>query len=45
MGKIKPLYVSPNLTKCHSITVSFNLWMSKVGHNIFALMINFVGVD
>jgi len=30
------------LVKCHFITTSFDLWMSKDGHDIFALVINFL---
>jgi hypothetical protein len=33
------------LKKCHYATTSFDLWMSKVGHDIFALVINFLGDD
>jgi hypothetical protein len=33
------------LTKCHSITTSFEMWMSKVRNDIFALVINFLGVN
>ncbi len=43
--KTKPLYILPNLANCHFDIASFYLWMSKVGHDIFTLMINFVGVD
>jgi hypothetical protein len=32
------------LTKCHYVTTSFEMWMSKVGHDIIALVINFLGV-
>jgi hypothetical protein len=43
--KIKYIYVLLTLAKYHFATTSFNLWMSKDGHDIFALVINFVGVD
>jgi hypothetical protein len=43
--KTKQLYVLPSLVECHFITSSFDLWMSKVGHEVFALVINFLGVD
>jgi hypothetical protein len=33
--KTKPLYVLPALIKCHFATTSFDLWMSKVKHDIF----------
>jgi hypothetical protein len=33
------------LIKCHSATTNFDLWMSKAGHDIFALVINFLGDD
>jgi hypothetical protein len=45
MEKTKQLYVLPTLVECHSVTTSFDLWMSKVGHDIFALVINFLGND
>jgi hypothetical protein len=41
MEKTKQLCVLPSLVECHSTTTSFDLWMSKVGHDIFALVINF----
>jgi len=41
----KQVYVLPTLAKRHSAT-SFDLWMSKVKHDVFALMINiFLIVD
>jgi hypothetical protein len=43
--KTKQLYVLPTLVKCHFTTTSFDLWMSKDGHDIFALVINLLGVD
>jgi hypothetical protein len=39
--KTKQLYVSSALTSCHFATTSFDLWVSKSGHDIFALVINF----
>jgi hypothetical protein len=42
--KTKQLYVLLALTKCHSTTTSFDMWMSK-GHDVFALVINFLDVD
>jgi hypothetical protein len=42
--RIKQLYVLLALEKCNS-TTSFNLWMSKNVHNIFALVINFLGTN
>jgi hypothetical protein len=43
--KTKQLYVLPALTNCHYVT-SFDLWMSKVIHDVSALMINiFLSVD
>jgi hypothetical protein len=41
MEKTKQLYVLPTLVNCHYATISFDLCMSKVGHDIFALVINF----
>jgi len=45
VGKTKQLYVLPTLIECHSVTTSFDLWMSKVGHDIFALVIYFLKDD
>jgi hypothetical protein len=39
--KTKPSYVLLTLVECRSTTASFDLWMSKVSHDIFALVINF----
>jgi hypothetical protein len=43
--KTKQLCVLLTLEECHFITVSFDLWMSKGGHDIFALVINFLRDD
>ncbi len=43
--KIKQLYVLSDLVKCHFAITSFNLRMSKVGHDIFTLVINFLRND
>jgi hypothetical protein len=45
MEKIKQLYVLPTIVECHSTTTSFDLWMLKVGHDIFTLVINFLRDD
>jgi hypothetical protein len=45
VGKKKHLYVLPILPKCHYATTSFDLWISKGGHDGFTLVINFLGVD
>ncbi len=42
---MKQLYVLLVVIKCHSIIASFDLWMSKARHDIFALVINFLGND
>jgi len=44
MEKTKQLYILPTLVECHSTTTSFYLRMSKGGHDIFALVINFLGL-
>jgi len=41
----KQLYVLLALAECHSTTTSFDLWMSIGGHDIFALVIKFLGAD
>jgi hypothetical protein len=43
--KKKQLYVLLALAECHSTTTSFDLWMSIGGHDIFALVIKFLGAD
>jgi hypothetical protein len=40
---MKQIYVFPKLTDCIFATTSFDLWMSKGAHDIFALVINFLG--
>jgi hypothetical protein len=42
--KIKQLYVLPALPKCHYVNISFDMWMSKVGLDVFALVIKFLRV-
>jgi hypothetical protein len=42
MKKFKQLYILLTLTKCHSTIASFDLWMSKSGHDNFVLVINFL---
>jgi len=39
------LYVLLTLIECHFAIASFDLWMSKVRHDIFALVIYFLGDD
>jgi hypothetical protein len=41
--KTKQLYVLLILKECNFATVSFDLWMSQVGNDIFTLVINFLG--
>jgi hypothetical protein len=43
--KTKQIYVLPKSTNCISTTASFDLRMSKGAHDIFALVINFLGFD
>jgi hypothetical protein len=38
------LYVLLALAKCHCATISFDMWMSKVGLEVFTLVIKFLGV-
>ncbi len=44
MEKTKQLYVLTTLVECHSAIISFDFSMLKVGHDIFTLVINFLGV-
>jgi hypothetical protein len=43
--KTKQEHVWPELIDCIFMTCIFNLWMSKGGHDIFDLIINFLGYD
>jgi hypothetical protein len=45
MEKTKQLYVLSTLKECHFLTTSFDMWMSKARHDIFTLVINFLGDD
>jgi hypothetical protein len=45
MEKTKQLYVLSTLVECHFPTTSFDLWMLKSGHDIFALVIKFLRID
>jgi hypothetical protein len=42
--KTKQIHVLPKLGNCIFAT-SFDLWMSKGTHDLFALVINFLGFD
>jgi len=41
--KMKQVYVLPKLIDCIYATTSFDLWWSKGVHDIFTLVINFLG--
>jgi len=41
--KIKETYVLPLLNDCSYVTASFDLRMSKGAHDVFILVINFLG--
>jgi hypothetical protein len=41
VGKTNQTYVFPLLNECYCVTGSFDLWMSKGAHDVFALVINF----
>ncbi len=43
--KIKETYVLPLLYDNCCATTSFDLWMSKGAHDVFALVISFLGFD
>ncbi len=38
-------HVLPLLNDCYCDTTNFDLWMSKGAHDVFALVINFLGFD
>jgi hypothetical protein len=42
---MKQIYVLPKLRDFIFATTNFDLWMSKCAHNIFTLVINFLGSD
>jgi len=41
--KTNQLYVLPSLTECYTTITSFDLWMNKGAHDVFALVLNFLG--
>ncbi len=43
--KTKETYVFPLLNDCSCVIVNFDLWMSKGAHDVFVLVINFLGSD
>ncbi len=45
MEKTKQIYVLPKLTNCICAIASFDLWMSKGAHDIFAFVVSFLGSD
>jgi hypothetical protein len=44
-GNTKQKYVIPKLKECYFATPSFDLWMSNGAHDVFALVMNFLGID
>jgi hypothetical protein len=42
---MKQIYVLPKLGDYIFTIASFDLWMSKGAHNIFALVLHFLGSD
>jgi hypothetical protein len=43
--KTKELYVFLQLVECLLTTISFDLWMPKGAHDIFALVVNFMDAN
>jgi hypothetical protein len=43
--KTKETYVLPLLNDCSYATTNFGLWMSKGAHDVFILVIIFLGFD
>jgi len=41
LQKIMEIYVIPDIDKCETMT-TFDLWMSRLGYDTFALVINFI---
>jgi hypothetical protein len=42
VAKTMENFMMPTLKSCITTTASFDLWMSKYGHDTFALIINFI---
>jgi hypothetical protein len=40
--KTREKYVLPSLTLCVTCTTSFNLWMSRGGHDTFVMVVIFI---
>jgi hypothetical protein len=43
--KTKEAYVLPFLNECYCVTTSFDLWMFKGAHDVFAMVIFFEGFN
>ncbi len=43
--KTKETYVLPLLNECYCVTANFDLWMFKGAHDVFAMIIFFLGSD
>ncbi len=42
LSKIMEEYVFPSPTTCVTISITFDLWMSKISFDTFAMVINFI---
>jgi len=38
-------FVQPALVKCLIATCTFDLWMSKGAHDVFAMVVNFLSIN
>ncbi len=45
LEKMKQNYVMPKLKQCYFATTSFQLWMLKGAHDVFALVISFLNEE
>ncbi len=45
MENIKQTYVLPLLYECYCVIASFDLWISTCAHDVFALVIIFLGFN
>jgi len=45
LEKTKEEYMLLKLKQCYFATTSFDLWMSKGAHDVFALVINFLNEE
>ncbi len=45
LSKVMEMHVFPTIAECATTIIMFNLWMSKIEIDTFALVINFIDDD